>query len=98
MIRTTLRTAVLAALAAGPALAQVPVAPMPGMQHNGMAMQPGMGMPGMRPGMAPPMSPPVPKAPSMSANDAEMMRQMEVMNRAMMGAPMTRAFKIVGGK
>ncbi len=77
MIRTTLRTALLMALAIGPALAQTPAAPMPGMPRGGMAMQPGTAMPGMKPGMA------------MSANHAEMMRQMEAMNKAMMGAPMT---------
>ncbi len=38
-------------------------------------------MPGMKPGMAQEMP--------MSANHTEMMRQMEVMNKAMMGAPMT---------
>jgi uncharacterized protein (DUF305 family) len=94
MTRTTLRTALLTALAIGPALAQAPaattpVAPMPGMSGNGMAMQPGMSMPGMKPGMGQAMSPPAAEAPSKSANDAEMMQKMEVMNKAMMGAPMT---------
>lgn len=86
MIRTTLRTALLTALAVGPALAQAPAAPtpaapMPGMPGNGMAMSPGMPMPGMKPGMAQGMP--------MSANHSEMMRQMKAMDKAMMGAPMT---------
>ncbi len=86
MIRTTLRAALLTTLAIGPAVAQAPAtptpaAPMPGMQGNGMAMQPGMSMPRMKPGMAQGMP--------MPANHAEMMRQMEVMDKAMMGAPMT---------
>ena len=94
MIRTTLRTALLTALAIGPALAQAPAAttpaaPMPGMPGNGMAMQPGMSMPGMKPGMDPAMSRPVAEAPSKSANNAEMMQKMEAMNKAMMSAPMT---------
>ena len=91
MIRTTFRTAILVALATGPALAQGPAAPppaqmpgMPGMQHNGMAMPPTMPMPGVAK-----VSPSVPETTPRSVNDAEMMRQMEVMNRAMMTAPMT---------
>jgi uncharacterized protein (DUF305 family) len=51
------------------------------MQQRGMAMQPGMAMPGMKPGMAQGMA--------TSPNHAEMMRQMEAMNKTMMGAPMT---------
>ncbi len=95
MIRTTLRTALLSALAIGPALAQAPAAPtpaiptpgapMPGMPGNSTMMQPGMPMPGMKPGMAQGMAQGMP----MSANRTEMMRQMDVMNRAMMNAPMT---------
>ena len=81
-----LRTAVLTALAIGPALAQAPAAPTPaapmsGMPGNGVAMRPGMSMPRIKPGVAQGMS--------MSANHAEMMRQMDVMNKAMTGAPMT---------
>jgi len=91
MIRTALSTALLTFLAIGPTLAQAPAAPTPatptpgastpGMQGNGTMMQPGMPMPGMKPGMAQGMP--------MSANRMEMMRQMEVMNKAMMGAPMS---------
>ena len=86
MIRTALRTALLTALAIGPALAQTPAAPapaapMPGMQQGGMAMQPGTAMPGMKPGMAQGMA--------MSPNRTEMMQRMETMHKTMMGAPMT---------
>jgi len=74
MIRTTLRTALLTALAIGPALAQAPAASPPAAPMPGM--QPGMAMPGMKPGMA------------MSGSHMEMMRQMQAMDKAMMGAPM----------
>lgn len=78
--------ALMAVLAAGTASAQTaapsPPAPstpaMPGMSHGSM---PGMPMApqaaGARAGMP------------MSANHMEMMRKMEDMNKAMMGAPMT---------
>ena len=76
-----IRLALLATLAAGPALAQATAPAMPGMNHGTM---PGMSqgaMPGMAQGAAPGMP--------MSANHMEMMQKMEAMNKAMMGAPMT---------
>lgn len=72
-----IRLALLATLAAGPALAQATAPAMPGMNHGTM---PGMSQ-GAMPGMAQGMS--------MSANQTEMMQKMEAMNKAMMGAPMT---------
>ena len=72
-----IRLALLATLAAGPALAQATAPAMPGMNHGTM---PGMSQ-GAMPGMAQGMS--------MSANQTEMMQKMEAMNKAMMGVPMT---------
>lgn len=65
--------ALLAALAAAPALAKAPAPAMPGMSQGAM--------PGMTPGMAPGMP--------MSANRMEMTQKMEAMDKAMMGAAMT---------
>ncbi len=73
MAHIVIGLSLFAVLAASPALAQAPAPAMPGMQHDAM--------PGMKPGMSRGM-------PS-SANHMEMMRQMDVMNKAMTDAPMT---------
>lgn len=69
----TMRLAVFAMLAAGPALAQATAPAMPGMTHGAM--------PGMSQG--------APQGAPISANNVEMMQKMEAMNKAMMSASMT---------
>ena len=97
MTRTTLRLVLLFGLAAGSALAQG-AAPAPATtcsQHcemmakaanTTMAQATSPAMPGMGHGAMPGMQQ---GAMSMSPNHMEMMQKMEVMNKAMMGAPMS---------
>ena len=97
MTRTTLRLALLSSLAAGPALAQgaAPAPPMTCSQHCEMmakaadtttAQAAPPAMPGMNHGPMPGMQQ---SAAPMSPSQAEMMRKMEAMNKAMMDASMT---------
>ena len=97
MTRMSLRLALLSGLAAGPALAQ-DAAPAPAMtcsQHCEMMAKAAnattaQATPPATPGMSHGAMPSVQQgAASMSPNHMEMMRKMEAMNKAMMGAPMT---------
>ena len=103
MTRMTLRLALLASLAAGPAWAQAPAPTMTCSQHCEMMAKaantttaqatppamPGMGH-GNMPGMNRGAMPGMQQgAMQMSPNHMEMMQKMEAMNKAMMGAPMT---------